>query len=153
MNVKQCLAIVTSSLVSAVTGAAESQVGEHATTVRMMIQGQDRFVAMQVEYCLRNAPDLTADLVLAHATYVQASERAAQILGSRYPLAIVLRFDVFADGSDPKTRSFQLRQIQSRGPQQCDGLVSDMHKATGESLAATIGRGYESLRDRATNRQ
>jgi len=153
MNVKQCLIIVTSSLLAAVTGAAEPQTDARATTIRMMIQGYDRFVSMQVEYCLRNAPELTAELVFAHATYVQASERAEQILESRYPRAIVSRSNVLADGSDPRTRSFQLKQIQSRGPQQCDGVVYSMHKATGESLAATIGRGYESLRDRVANEQ
>jgi hypothetical protein len=151
MYVMQIIAFVASALVAAAPGAAESQPDRNSTTVRALIQGQDRFVSMQVEYCLRNAADLTAELVLAHATYAQASERAEQLVRARYPLAVVSRFNVFSDGLDPRTRSFQLKQIQSRGPQQCDGLVSYMHSSTGESLAATIGRAYESLRHRADN--
>lgn len=106
---------------------------------------------MQVDYCLRNAPELSAELVLAHTIYSQASGWAAEILGRKYPEPVAARN--IRIGTDSRAESVQLRSIQSRGPAQCVDLVRYMQKANGESLAKDRAHDYENMLKRIQQSQ
>ena len=100
---------------------------------------------MHVEYCLRNAPELTEELVQAHAIYSQASGWAAQLLSQQYPEPVGTRTIAVADGKDPRTQAIQLRMIQSQGPARCPALVREMQTSTGQSLAKELSREYQGM--------
>jgi hypothetical protein len=150
MNALQRLALLVTAVFAGHAMAAES--GPPAT-FRSVVASRDNFVIAQVEYCLRNAPELSAELSLAHATYAQASALAVQILDRQYPKTETLARVVVADDIDSRSKAMLLRDIQSHGPGQCPAVVSYLHNATGETLAKTLGADFESLRRASRDRQ
>ncbi len=144
MNVLQRIALSLIGVLAAPAMTADSPPAAPApgVSLRSLAATLDGYVVMQVEYCLRNVPELSTELSMAHATYSQASARAVQILSQRYPRAEAVG-SLRLDSNNPKAKEMQLRHIQSQGFRQCPGLVAYMHSATGESLATQLDSNYQ----------
>jgi hypothetical protein len=98
----------------------------------------------QVEYCMRNAAELRTELALAHATYSLALDRAVQILDERFPEG--RRVAASRLNTDTKrSEESALKSAESAGPGVCPLLLTHMHNATGESLAAHFGDAYSRI--------
>jgi hypothetical protein len=144
VNALQRLTLALASTVAVAAIAAE-QPATRSISASSLVESHRTFVAMQVEYCLRNEPDLLEVLVLSHATYLQASEGAALRLVEKYPTATSSQRIVLATGTDARAKSAQLRMIQARGFSQCPELVAYMHNATADSLTSSYQRDYVNL--------
>ncbi len=145
MNAVKLFALALGTVIPAAAGAADPEPVPRPISVHLMMSSFDRFVAMQVDYCLRNAPELTEELVLAHTTYSQASGWAAEILGRKYSDSAAVATVRILESTDSNGKSLQLRSIQSRGPAQCVDVVRFMYRATGESLAKDRAGDFESM--------
>jgi hypothetical protein len=141
----QTFALALVSTISVGAAAADSQSNPQLISARSLVFSFDRFVGMQVDYCLRNAPELSAELLLAHTIYAQALGWAAEIVARRYPDPVATSTVRLSDATDSRANASQLRSIQSRGPAQCVELVSYMLRASGESLAKDRIRDYENM--------
>ena len=140
MNAFRTLALVAvASAVSTASFAADLDT-TRPMTGKLLVASSDATITRRVEYCLRNMPELTELLTLAHATYSQASTEAAFILERKFPASEYTIHRARIETSAAKASEFDLKQAHSRGFQRlCPELIVYMHNATGESLAKTHG--------------
>ena len=101
----------------------------------------------QVEYCMRNLPEIRLELALAHATFVQALDRAGDLLGQRYPALSQVCL-----GSDGREAERALRGAQASGPDRfCVPMLYRMHNSTGRSVAEELAPTFEILLEKVSN--
>jgi hypothetical protein len=141
------------SVVASSAALAASPAGSATSAWQRAIGSIQASVLVQVEYCMRNVPELRTELALTHATYSLASKQAAEILSRRFPNASVVNSARLVDGNDPRAREEALKQAQSTGYERlCPALVTYMHSATGESLAKNYGDTFADLLSRQSER-
>ncbi len=145
MSVLQKLGLAVLSLGASAVIAGESRPAPALTTGQRIVASFQVFHLTQVEYCLRNVPELREQLSLAYATYSVAVTQAAEILSKRFPSSKVIDAVHVTAANDERSKELLLRQIRSMGLEPCGSLVSYMHGATGESLAKMYGDNFASL--------
>lgn len=103
----------------------------------------------QVEYCMRNMPEIRLELSLAHATFTQALDRAADLLSQRFPSLMQVRL-----GSDGREVELALRSAQAEGPDRfCVPMLYRMHNATASSLTEELAPSLEILLEKVATQR
>jgi hypothetical protein len=146
MKALSSLAIAVVALVVATTSFAADLVTSKSMTGKLLVARGEAAIATRMEYCLRNMPELTELLAMAHVTYSQAAIEAASILEGRFPASESAIQGAGIETSGAKAAEFDLRQARSEGFERlCPNLIVHMHNATGESLAKMYGDSLYSL--------
>jgi len=127
--------------------AASPIIEPQLPAVARVIAIQKVSVLTQVEYCMRNMPEIRLELALAHATFNQALDRAGDLLSQRFPSLATVRL-----GTDGRETALALKSAQAEGPDRlCVAMLYRMHNATGQSLAKDLEPSFQILLDKVSN--
>jgi hypothetical protein len=109
-------------------------------TAQLMLKRGNAAVITRMEYCLRNMPELTEQLVEAHAKYSQAAADATVILDREFPASRFTIQRARVQTSPGVAATYDLKQARSEGfNQACPRLIEYMSGATSGSVAKSIG--------------
>ena len=126
----------------ATTSAVAADLGgstQPLTGPLMLKRGQAAAIT-RVEYCLRNMPELTEQLVAAHANYSRAVAEAATIVERDFPASSFTFQRIRVQTSAKVAADNDLKQARSEGFNRvCPNMIVYMQNATGRSLATEVG--------------
>jgi hypothetical protein len=138
-------------LLAAICGVSMSSFSAGSETTQpmtgeLLVRSGKATLTRNVEYCLRNMPELTEQFVEAHASYSRAATDAAVILERQFPASKFTIYRARIETSPKTAAEIDLRVAHSRGFNLlCPEIVAYMRKATGESLAQEYGNLLTSL--------
>lgn len=141
MHVPRILVLLGGALL-ATTSAVAADPGDttQPITGQLMLKRGEAAAMTRVAYCLRNMPELTEQLVAAHATYSRAVAEAAPIVERDFPASAFTFQRVRVQTSAEAAADSDLKQARSEGFNRvCPDMLVYMQSATARSLAKEIG--------------
>lgn len=141
MHVTKSLVFLGGVLLAATSAlAASSNDTTKPMTGQLMLKRGQVAATTRVEYCLRNMPELTEQLVAAHANYSRAVTEAAAIVERDFPASSFTFQRLRVQTSAQAAADEDLKRARSEGFNRvCPDIIVYMQNATGRSLAKEVG--------------